>query len=167
MPQWNRHGNRTTFQSGLRFTTSSLRFSCKRAHSYKKQKDSLEIRAELAFLRIYVEKKAILEPILFYWTSKFKQTKDQGSKDCLWSHFLPFYKIIVSFFSFLCQDANKARSKCAIIGCNSSKKHKLALHKTQNGEPNYVNHTFFFNYYQELPTCTKPWGRTSKCSRAG
>ena len=44
------------------------------------------------------------------------------------------YKIIVSFFSFLCQDANKAKSNCAIIGCNLSKKHKLTLHRTQNGE---------------------------------
>ena len=26
----------------------------------------------------------------------------------------------------------------AIIGCNLSKKHKLTLYKTQNGEPNYV-----------------------------
>ena len=53
--------------------------------------------------------------------------------------FLPFYKIIVSFFSFFCQDANKIRSNCAIIGCNLSKKHKLTLCKTQNGEPIYVD----------------------------
>ena len=64
--------------------------------------------------------------------------------------FLTFYKIIVSFFSFLCQDANKTRSKCAIIGCNLSKKHKLTQYKTQNGESNYVDHRFFFNFYQEL-----------------
>ena len=59
----------------------------------------------------------------------------------------PFYKIIVSFFSFLCHDANKARSKCAIIGCNLSKKYKLTLHKTQNGESNNVDHKFFFKFY--------------------
>ena len=62
---------------------------------------------------------------------------------------LLFNKIIVSFFSFLCQDANKARSNCAIIGCNMSKKHKITQHKTQNGESNYVDHKFFFNFYQE------------------
>ena len=39
--------------------------------------------------------------------------------------FLPFYKIIVSFFSFLCQDPNKTRSNCAKLGFNLSKKHKL------------------------------------------
>ena len=52
--------------------------------------------------------------------------------------FLPVYKIIVSFFSFLCQDANKTRSICAIIGYNFSKKHKITLYKTQNRESNYV-----------------------------
>ena len=82
--------------------------------------------------------------------------------------FLPFYKIIVSFFSFLYQDANKTRPNCAIIGCNLSKKHKLTLYKTQNGESNYVIIAkFFFNFYQELPACTKTWGQTSKYYRAG
>ena len=61
--------------------------------------------------------------------------------------FLPFYKIIVSLFSFLCQVAKKTRSNCSIIGCNLSKKHKLTLYKTQNGGSNYVEHKFFFNFY--------------------
>ena len=104
-------------------------------HSHKKRKDSLETRAELAVLRTYVENQAILEPILLYRASKCKQTKEQGSEDCLWTHIFTFYKIIVSFFSLLCQDANKTRSNCAIIVCNLSKKHKLTLYKTQNGEP--------------------------------
>ena len=65
--------------------------------------------------------------------------------------FLPLYKNIISFFSFLCQDANKERSNFAILGCNLPKKHKLTLYKTQNGESNYVDHKFFFNFYQELP----------------
>ena len=61
--------------------------------------------------------------------------------------FLPFHKIIASFFSFLCQDANKTRSNYAIIGCNLSKKHKLRLYKTENGESNHVDHKFFFKFY--------------------
>ena len=65
--------------------------------------------------------------------------------------FLPFYEIIVSFFSFLCQDANKTRSNCAVIGCNLPKKHKTTLYKTQNREPNYVDHEFFFNFRSYLP----------------
>ena len=89
---------------------------------------------------------AILEPILLYRASKCKQTKEQGSEDCLRTYFLPFYKIIVSFFSVFYQDANKARSNCAIIGCNLSKKHKPTLYKTLNGEPNYVDHKRFFNF---------------------
>ena len=59
-------------------------------------------------------------------------------------------KIIDSFFSFLCQDANKARSSRAITGCNFSKKQKLKLQKTQNGEPNYVDHKLFLNFCLEL-----------------
>ena len=54
-------------------------------------------------------------------------------------------KIIVSFF--LCQDANKTRSNCATIGCKLSKKHRLTLYKIQNGESNYLDHKFFFNFY--------------------
>ena len=76
----------------------------------------METRAEMAVLRIYVENQVILEPILLYRASKCKQTKEQGSKDCLWTLFLPFYEIFVSFISFLCQDANKIRSNFAIIG---------------------------------------------------
>ena len=87
--------------------------------------NSLETRTELAVPCTYVENQAILEPILLYRTSKCKQTKEQASKDCYGLIFLHFYKIIVSFFSFLCQDANKRRSNCAIIGYNLSKKHKL------------------------------------------
>ena len=41
----------------------------------KKLKDSLKTRAELVILRTYVEKQAILEPILLYRASKCKQMK--------------------------------------------------------------------------------------------
>ena len=129
--------------------------------------DSLETRAELVVLRTYIENQAILELILLYLASKCKQTKEQGSEDCLWTHIFTFLSDYCPFFSFLYQDANKTRSNCAIIGCNLSKKHKLTLYKTQNGESNYVDHKFFFNFYQELPTCTKPWGQTFKYYRAG
>ena len=97
--------------------------------------DSLETRAEPAVLRTYVENQAILEPILLYRASKCKQ---RAARTVYEPVFLPFYKIIVSFFSFFCQDANKTRSNCAIIGYDLSKKHKLTLYKTLNGEPNYV-----------------------------
>ena len=53
-------------------------------------RNSLETRAELVVLRIYVENQAILEPIILYRASKCKQTKEQGSEDCLWTHIFTF-----------------------------------------------------------------------------
>ena len=60
------------------------------------------------------------------------------------SYFYLFTRLLSAFF--LCQDVNKTRSNCAIIGSNLSKKHKLTLYKTQNGESNYVDNKFFFNF---------------------
>ena len=105
-------------------------------HSHKKRKDNLETRTKLVAVRIYIENQAVLEFIL------------------------------VSFFSFLCQDANKTGSNCAIIDRNLSKKHKLALYKIQNGEPSYVDHKFFFNVLLGA-TCTKTWGQAFKYYRTG
>ena len=52
-----------------------------------------------------------------------------------------------------------------MIGCNLSKKNKLALYKTQNGEPNL---SFIWRDHNLLGTTfTKTWGQTSKYSRAG
>ena len=61
------------------------------------------------------------------------------------SYFYFFIRLLSAFFSYLCQDANKTRSNCATIGCNLSKKRKLTLYKTENGESNYV--VFFFSFY--------------------
>ena len=47
-------------------------------HSYKKRKDSLEIRVKPAALRVYAENQVLLEPILPYYASKCKQTQKQG-----------------------------------------------------------------------------------------
>ena len=68
-------------------------------HSHKNRKDSLGTRAKLAVLRTYVENQAIPEPIFLYRALKYKQTKEQGSEDCLWIP-IPFYRIIASFFFF-------------------------------------------------------------------
>ena len=57
----------------------------------------VEIRAELAVLRTYIENQAILEPILLYRASKCKQTKEQGSEDCLWIH---IFTLLTAFFLF-------------------------------------------------------------------
>ena len=52
--------------------------------------DSLETRAELVVLRTYVENQAMRESILLYRASKCKQTKQQDSEDCLWTHIVTF-----------------------------------------------------------------------------
>ena len=57
---------------------------------WSQEADSLETRAELVVLRIYVENQAILEPILLYRASKCKQTKEQDSEDCIWTHIFTF-----------------------------------------------------------------------------
>ena len=51
----------------------------------------METRTELAVLRTYVENQAILEPICLYRASKYKQTKEQGNEDCLWTHIFIFF----------------------------------------------------------------------------
>ena len=59
-------------------------------------------------------------------------------------YFYLFIRLLSALLSFLSQDACKTKSNCTIVCCNSSKKHKLTLYKTQNGQPNYVDHKFFF-----------------------
>ena len=49
-----------------------------------------KLLAELAAIRTYVENQAILEPIFLYWASKCKQTKEQDSVVCLWTHICTF-----------------------------------------------------------------------------
>ena len=62
------------------------------------------------------------------------------------SYFYLFVRLFQFFFIFFCQDVNKTRPNCAIIGCTVSKEHKLTVPKIQNGEPNYIDYEFFFNF---------------------
>ena len=104
------------------------------------------------FYALMLRTKKHQNPFFFTGHQNVNKPKSSAPRTVYRLIFLPFYKSIVSFFSFFCQDANKTRSNCAIIGCNLSKKHKLTLCKTQNGESNYVDHKFFFNIY--LPGAT-------------
>ena len=63
---------RTKLKNIIKSFEMTLNLKC---HSYKKRKDSLETRAERAVLHAYVENQAILEFILLYRASKYKQTK--------------------------------------------------------------------------------------------
>ena len=100
---------------------------------FEKRKDSLETRAELAFVSSSVENQAILESILLYRASKCKQTKEHGSKDYLRTHIFSilWYYCQLYFFSLTRCKQNKTKQNCVIICSNLSKKRKLALHKTQ------------------------------------
>ena len=66
------------------------------------------------------------------------------------SNFYLFRKLLSAFFFFSVSRSNKTRSNCVVLGCNLSRKDKLTLYKTQNGEPNYVARIFFY-FCKELP----------------
>ena len=75
---------------------------CKFQHSHKIWKGSLETRVELAILYICVGNPGIPEPIFLYHVSKCKQTKEQGSKDCLWTNiFIFLHDYYLFFFLFV------------------------------------------------------------------
>ena len=67
-------------------------------HSHKKRKDCRETRAELAVLCIYVENQAILDPITGH--QNVNKPNSRAARTVYGPIFLPFYKIIVSFFIF-------------------------------------------------------------------
>ena len=91
-------------------------------HSHKKRKDILETQAKRTVLRPHVENQDILEPILLYPASKYKQTKCRAIKTVCE---LPFYlsmSLILGFFLSsvkiqTCQDQTFTKN-C----CSSSKK---------------------------------------------
>ena len=120
-------------------------------HSHKKQ-IVWKHRPNMPFFALMLRTKIYQNPFFFTGHQNVNKPKSRAARTVYGLIFLLFYKIIVSFFSFLCQDASKTRSNCAIIGCNLSKKYKLTLYKTQNGESRYVDHKFLFNFNQELPT---------------
>ena len=83
-----------------------------------KRKDSLETRAEPAVLHAYVENQVMLEPILLYRASKYKQTKKR-EKLKLFKDLLVNLRDYHFFFFFALR--NMPGSNCAIIGRNISR----------------------------------------------
>ena len=91
-------------------------------------------------------------PFFFTGHQNVNKPKDRAARIVCGPIFLTFYQIIISFFSFFCQDANKTRSNYAIMGCNLSKKHKLTLLKQRmKSQTKQLNHKFFFNFCQDPP----------------
>ena len=68
---------RKFYENGPCIQTISFRVTMLE-HSQKKRKDGLETRAKRAVLLAYVKNHAILQPILLYRASKYKQTKRPG-----------------------------------------------------------------------------------------
>ena len=85
-------------------------------HYHKKFKHNLE---------------TVVEPILLYCASKYKQTKRTGYQDCLWTPILSSYVINIRASSSLCQDTNMPKSNFAKKCCNSSKKEIRILSNTE------------------------------------
>lgn len=75
-------------------------------YSYKKQKNSLEARAEIAVPRIYEGTNLYQNSIALYRAWKFQQTKEKASYDCLWTDIL-LWLLSFSLFSLSrCKYAN-------------------------------------------------------------
>ena len=73
--------------------------------------ESLETRTKRAVLRTYVENQAILELILLDRASKGKQTKEQGSGDCLWTHIFTFLQDYCQLFFFFMSKCKQNKIK--------------------------------------------------------
>ena len=69
-------------------------------HSHKKRKDSLERRVEVTVLHTYVDNQTILEPIFLFCALKYKETKEQGSQDCLWIYIFTVLRDYCQLFFF-------------------------------------------------------------------
>ena len=75
------------------------------------------------FYALMLRTKLSYNPFFFTGHQNVNKRKSRAARTDYGLIFLPFYKTNVSFFSFLCQDAYKARLNCAIIGGNLSRKH--------------------------------------------
>ena len=81
-------------------------------------------------LHTYVEKQAILEPILLYRASKCKQTKEQGSENCLWTCIFTFLCDYYQFFFFFLPKCKYKRIKLCFNRLQFVKEIILALYQT-------------------------------------
>ena len=87
---------------------------------------------KIASMEVYVENPAVLELILLYRATKYKQTKRPGCWDYLWTSILSSCVINIRNFSFLCQYTNMKVSNFVKVCSNVLKetiwhylKHKM------------------------------------------
>ena len=108
------------------------------SHSHKKRKDSLETRAERAVQRAYVQNRDIIESILLYGASKYKQTFSRAIKTvCELPFYLAMWLILAFFLSYLkmqtCQDQTLSKTCCN--SCNSLNLRSITNYSLKNMRP--------------------------------
>ena len=99
------------------------------------------------FYALILRTKLYQNPFFFVVHQNVNKSKNRAARTVYGPIFFPFYVFIIRCYSFSCQGANIAGCNCAIIGLNLSQKHKLALYKTQSGEPNYLDNKILFQYF--------------------
>ena len=82
-------------------------------------------------------------PLFFTVDQNVNQPKRRPARTAKGPMFLHFYVIIVSVFSFFCQNTN-----CAVTGCNLSNQHCIK-HRVESQTTQIIR--FFFILCQELP----------------
>ena len=93
---------------------SYIKSDCLFNHSHKKQivwKDE----PNWSFYVFMLTTKLYYNPFFFTGHQNVNNSKSRAARTVYGLIFLPFYKIIVSIFSFLCQDANKTRSLYVLV----------------------------------------------------
>ena len=70
--------------------------------------------------------KFFYKPFFLAIHQNVNKPKSRAARADYGSIFLHFYVVIIIFY-FFCQNASITGSNCAIIGCNLSRKHKLAI----------------------------------------
>ena len=110
--------------------------NCISKHSQKKRKVNLEIRLKLAFLRTYVEKRTILEPILLYSVSKCKQTKEEV--------------LVYQCFSFFCRCKYNGMKLLYVVFFSRNTNQHCMKNRAER-QTTYIIRFFFIIFCQELP----------------
>ena len=87
------------------------------------------------FYALMLRTKLYQNPFFFTGDQNVNKPKSRTARSVYEPIFLPFYKIIVSFFFFFLSRYKQSEIELWYNRLQLSKKHKLTLYKTLNGEP--------------------------------
>ena len=82
------------------------------------------------FCALMLRTRLFYKPFFFTMHENVNKPKSRAARNDYGPISLYFYVVIISFFYVVvisCQNTNITRSNCAIIGCNLSRKNKLAI----------------------------------------